>query len=164
MTITVRAAEPSDWDAIRETMMQPRAQAGTLQVPHTSLEVFRKRAADLPAGDHMLVAEVDGKVVGNAGLHGFPRHPRMKHVVALGITVHDDYHRQGVGSALMRAAIDLADNWLQYKRIELTVYVDNVGAIALYQKFGFDIEGTKRSYAFRNGEFVDALDMARLRT
>ena len=43
MTIIIRAAEPADYDAIRETMMQPMAQANTLQVPLTSVEVFRKR-------------------------------------------------------------------------------------------------------------------------
>ena len=163
MSILIRAAEPSDYEAMHETMMQPGAQAGTLQLPYTSLEVFRKRALDLPATDVMLVAELDGKVVGNAGLHAHARHPRMKHVVGFGITVHDAHHRRGVGTALMRAALDLADNWLQYSRVELTVYVDNVAAIALYKKFGFEIEGTKRRYAFRNGEFVDAYDMARIR-
>jgi L-phenylalanine/L-methionine N-acetyltransferase len=30
-------------------------------------------------------------------------------------------------------------------------------------KFGFEIEGTHRRYAFRNGEYVDAYSMARLR-
>jgi len=36
-------------------------------------------------------------------------------------------------------------------------------AIALYEKFGFEVEGTHRRYAFRNGEYVDAYSMARLR-
>lgn len=59
MNITIRAAESGDYDAIHETMMQPRAQAETLQLPYTSLEVFRKRAAEIPPTDHILGAEVD---------------------------------------------------------------------------------------------------------
>jgi putative acetyltransferase len=43
------------------------------------------------------------------------------------------------------------------------VYTDNAAAIALYKKFGFEIEGTHRRYAFRNGEYVDAYSMAHLR-
>ena len=31
----------------------------------------------------------------------------------------------GVGTALMRAALDLADNWLGLRRVELTIYADN---------------------------------------
>ena len=36
-------------------------------------------------------------------------------------------------------------------------------AIALYKKFGFEIEGTLRRYAMRNGEYVDSYSMARLK-
>ena len=163
MNITIRAAEPADYDAIRETMMQPRAQSETLQVPYTSFEVFRKRAAEFPPTDYILVAEMDGRIVGNVGLIGNPRHIRRRHVASLGITVHDAWHGKGAGSALMQAALDLADKWLQYTRIELTVFTDNAAAIKLYKKFGFEIEGTHRNYAFRNGEYVDVYAMARLR-
>ena len=163
MNIKIRAAEPSDCEAIRETMTQPIAQAQTLQLPYASLETWKKRLAESPAGDHALVAEVDGKVVGNLGLHAAGKSPRTRHVGALGMSVHDAWHRKGVGAALLRAALDLADNWLQYKRLELTVYIDNAAAIALYQKFGFEIEGTLRMYAFRNGEYVDTFAMARLK-
>lgn len=58
--------------------------------------------------------------------------------------------------------IDLCDNWLNVKRIELNVYVDNHAAIALYKKFGFQIEGELVEYAFRHGEYVNAYQMARL--
>ena len=61
------------------------------------------------------------------------------------------------------AAVDLADNWLNYTRLELTVYTDNAAALALYRKFGFEIEGTLKAYAFRDGRFIDAYTMARLR-
>lgn len=163
MNITIRAAEPADYDAIRETMMQPRAQSETLQVPYTSLEVFRKRAAEFPPTDYILVAEMDGRIVGNVALIGNPRHIRRRHVVSLGITVHDAWHGKGAGSAMMQAALELADKWLQYTRIELTVFTDNAAAIKLYKKFGFEIEGTHRNYAFRNGEYADVYAMARLR-
>mgnify|MGYP000899212201 CR=1 FL=1 len=163
MTITIRAAEPSDYDAIRETMMQPKAQANTLQVPYTSKEKFAQRAKELPQTDFILVAERDGKVVGNCGLIGYARHVRRKHAVSFGITVHDEYAGQGVGSALMKAALDLADNWLNYTRIELEVFTDNADAIALYKKFGFEIEGTHKAYAFRNGQLADVHSMARVR-
>lgn len=163
MTIIIRAAEPSDYDAIRETMMQPKAQANTLQVPLTSLEVFRKRSAELPATAQILVAELDGRVVGNCGLVGFDRHVRRRHAVSFGITVHDDFVGRGVGTALMKVALDLADNWLQYSRIELTVFTDNSEAIALYRKFGFEIEGTHKQFAFRNGRFEDVYAMARIK-
>jgi putative acetyltransferase len=47
--------------------------------------------------------------------------------------------------------------------VELTVYVDNAPAVRLYEKFGFQIEGTLVAYARRGGSLVDAYCMARLR-
>jgi putative acetyltransferase len=79
------------------------------------------------------------------------------------MSVHDDFCGRGIGSALMTALIDLSDNWLNLKRLELTVYVDNKPAIRLYGKFGFEVEGTRRADAFRDGRFVDSFAMARLR-
>jgi L-phenylalanine/L-methionine N-acetyltransferase len=49
------------------------------------------------------------------------------------------------------------------RRLELAVYVDNAPAIRLYKRFGFEIEGTRRAAAFRDGAFVDDHVMARLR-
>ena len=48
-------------------------------------------------------------------------------------------------------------------RLDLRVYVDNAPAIALYEKFGFEKEGTHRRFVYRDGEYVDAHVMARLR-
>jgi putative acetyltransferase len=79
------------------------------------------------------------------------------------MSVRDDWQGKGVGTALMAAALDLADNWLNLSRVGLTVYVDNSSAVALYKRSGFEREGTHRRYAFRNGEYVDAYSMARLR-
>jgi putative acetyltransferase len=68
-----------------------------------------------------------------------------------------------VGSALLEAVIELADKWLNLTRLEMEVYTDNEAAIALYKKFGFEIEGTLRKFAFRDGEYVDAYAMSRIR-
>ncbi|MCF5102577.1 GNAT family N-acetyltransferase, partial [Pseudomonas proteolytica] len=70
---------------------------------------------------------------------------------------------QGVGSQLLGAALEVADNWMNLHRVELTVYVDNEPAQALYRKFGFETEGRLRDYAVRDGVWVDALSMSRLR-
>ncbi len=163
MNITVRHTEPSDYEAVHRILSTPRAIEGTLQMPFPSAEQWRKKLAEPPPGLTSLVACVDDEVVGQLGLHTFPGRPRRKHVGEIGMSVHDDWQGKGVGSALMQAALDLADNWLNLTRLELTVFVDNAPALGLYKKFGFTIEGTLVDYAFRNGHYIDAYTMARLR-
>ena len=162
MEIAVRRAEPSDAEAIWKCYTAPLAVRNTLQMPYRSLDSVREQLTKCGEGDHILVAAIDDEVVGVIGLHTSSR-PRVNHRGEIGMMVRDDWHGKGVGTAMMRAVIDLADKWLNLARIELTVFTDNESAIALYRKFGFEIEGTHRKYAFREGEFVDAYAMARIK-
>jgi putative acetyltransferase len=161
--IHVRARESRDFEAIAEIMGCPGVIAGTLQLPYRSLDERREHMAHPDPRSHHLVAEIDGRVVGSLGLH-VETPLRRRHVAALGMAVHDQFQGRGVGSALLAAAVDLADNWLGLHRLELHVYTDNAPAIHLYQKFGFVIEGTARHYGLRNGVYADAHGMARLRS
>jgi putative acetyltransferase len=161
--IVVRRAEPGDCEAVCAIFENDRAYSGTLQLPHPSREAWRKRMAEVPEGHYMLVACVDGKIVGHGGLHPADKSPRRAHVMSVGLAVADPWHGRGVGSALVKALVDLADDWMNVIRLELTVFADNAAAIALYRKFGFEIEGTHKAYALRSGEYVDAHAMARVR-
>jgi L-phenylalanine/L-methionine N-acetyltransferase len=81
-------------------------------------------------GLYSLVACVEGEVVGSLSLETSPTRWRMRHVGSIGMAVRDDWQGKGVGTALMEAALDLADNWLNLRRIELRVYTDNAAAMA----------------------------------
>ncbi len=131
MDITVRHAEPEDHEALYRIFSGPRAVAGTLQLPFPTREGWRERLSERPEGSYSLVACVDGEVVGNLGLHTSPTRWRMRHVGSIGMAVRDDWQGKSVGTALMEAALDLADNWLNLTRIELRVYTDYAAAIAL---------------------------------
>jgi L-phenylalanine/L-methionine N-acetyltransferase len=163
MDIVVRRAEPEDHEGVWRTFQDESAYSGTLQPPFPSREVWRKRIAEMPEGDFMLVALVDGEIVGNAGLHSAGKSPRRAHVMHLGMTVREEWQGKGVGTALMGALTALADGWLNVFRIELTVYTDNERALALYRKFGFVVEGTHKAYALRGGRYVDSHSMARVK-
>ena len=163
MDITVRHAEPSDAEALHRLFRARSVMVGTLQLPFPRLGLWQERLQNPPEGLYQLVACTDDEVVGELTLHTSPTRPRISHVGSVGIAVRDDWQGKGIGTELMRAALDLADNWLNLSRIELTVYTDNAAGIALYEKFGFEREGTHRRYAFRDGGYVDAYSMARLK-
>lgn len=161
--IQIRRATPDDAEAFGRIFDTPRAIAGTMQIPHMSVELRRKRLAEADNSIYPLAAVVDGEVVGQLTLHMTPNSARRKHAGSLGMAVRDDWQGKGVGTALMEACINLADNWLNLHRLGLEVYVDNEPAVHLYKKFGFVIEGRLVDFGFRDGEYVDAFVMGRIR-
>lgn len=163
MNIIIRHAELADYPAITEIHAQPKVIWGTLQMPFPSAEVWRKRLADRPDNFYSLVACLEEEIVGTLSLWIDGSSPRRRHAGGLGMAVHDKWQGRGIGTALLASAIELADKWLNLVRLELTVYTDNEAALKLYQKFGFEIEGTLKYYAFREGRYVDAYSMARIR-
>lgn len=159
--ITIRSVDTqhdvAEWTRIHN---QRPVALGTLQIPFNSLRTWQARF-DSTEVTRALVAEIDGSIVGGAGFQ--VKHRRAHHVGGFGMGVDVDFQGRGVGTALLSAIVDLADNWYNLRRMELEVYADNAAGVALYKKFGFEVEGVYRKYAYRDGTFVDALAMARLR-
>lgn len=144
-------------------MSDPQVFAGLLQMPYPSVEAWRKRLeqqTEQQDGLHLLAIE-DGEVIASAGIHSAGTSMRRRHVAGLGICVVRARQQQGVGSEMMKRLLDWSDNWAGYLRIELHVYTDNERAISLYRRFGFELEGTHRAHALRDGVYVNTLAMAR---
>lgn len=162
MDIEIRRSEVADALQIKEIYQGTNAYSNTLQLPHPSLDLWEKRLSNMGDNRYPYVAIIDNEIVGHIVVD-VSVNPRRKHVASFGMGIKDSYSGLGVGSKLLSTIIDLADNWLNLSRIELTVYTDNHAAIGLYKKFGFVIEGESPAYAFRNGEYVSAFHMARLK-
>ncbi len=164
MSISIRRASVQDAAAYARIMGDPQVYPGLMQMPYASDEMWRQRLADSGAAgktDLMLVADLDGTVVGSGSLFATGVNVRRRHAMMLALAVLPEAQGRGVGTALMAALCDYADNWAGVTRIELGVYTDNAPAIGLYKKFGFELEGTARGYALRNGQYVDSHYMAR---
>lgn len=166
MNFSLRRCHLGDAPEMTRLMGESGVYANLLQTPHPSEEVWRKRleAMATPGNpDLMLVAVAqDEQVLAQAGLHSVSQSVRRRHAAMLGIAVSSEAQGKGVGSALMQALLDYADNWAHLLRIELSVFTDNAKAIRLYRRFGFEEEGVMRAYALRDGVYADVLAMARL--
>jgi putative acetyltransferase len=160
--ITIRRRRDADIPALTAIRNMPQVRWGTLAVPYTSVHQMQQRLKASQDDVTALVACAGETVLGEAVILRRTM-PRVGHGAGVGIMVHDAWRHCGVGSALFAAVLDLADNWLGLRRLELAVYTDNAPAIALYRKFGFEIEGVEVADAFRDGVFVDSYAMARLR-
>lgn len=159
--VTIRPYHPNDVPDIHQMMTLPSVSRTTLQLPANEESFYAKRSQFTPQG-HRLVAEVDGRVIGMITIFVNSK-PRMAHSAGLGMSVHPDYWGMGIGSRLMEAILDVADNWLNLKRVELDVNTDNPAGVRLYEKFGFEIEGIKRMHGYGDGRWADSYFMGRIR-
>ncbi len=162
MEIEIRRAEVTDAKYVKEIYEGANAYSFTLQLPYPSVGFWEKRLTNVPDNFYSYVALINGVIVGNLGLQVFPS-PRRRHAGTFGMGVKDNEIGKGIGSKLVETAIDLSDNWLNLKRLELTVFADNTRALKLYEKFDFQIEGEAKAYAFRNGEYISAYHLARIK-
>ena len=168
MGVVIREAQPSDAAQIIAYMNR------LSEEPNSNIEIspgeftrtVEEEAGFLaefaqPKNSIFLVAEAEGQIVGMLNCKGSNR-VAIRHAVALGMSVDQDWRRQGIGSQLMAQAIAWAKSTGIISRIELAVFERNEKAIRLYQKFGFEIEGKRRKAVFRDGEYLDGLIMALL--
>jgi len=156
----------SDAADIHKILTHPAVGYGTNQIPSQELPVTTEWLQKQNPGKFRFSAVAQhengsSKVVGNLTLHQ-PQNPRLVHSAWFGMSVHPHYWDLGIGACLVETALDLADNWLGLKRVELEVHADNPAAIHLYKKYGFILEGTKRLYSFGAGRWADAHFMARI--
>jgi RimJ/RimL family protein N-acetyltransferase len=100
----------------------------------------------------------DGTLVGRLSVGRDP-HPASSHVADVGLMVALGARRQGVGTALMRAAVEWARE-AGVRKLELHVFPWNEAAIALYDAFGFEREGYRKRHYRRGSDLVDAILMA----
>ena len=161
--VTVRGLEERDHPAVHAILTSDAVVEGTMRVPYAPLNTTTSRLQPQD-GVHLLVAEIDELVVGFAELVRSPSQPRHAHVAELNmVCTHPDFGGRGVGRVLTEAVIDLADNWLNVRRLGLIVFADNDRAIRLYEHLGFQHEGVMREFGFKRGQYVDAVVMGRLR-
>lgn len=108
-----------------------------------------------------IIAEVNGKVIGNLNFSGGPRQ-RNAHVGEFGVSVLKEYWGNGIGEELIRYLVNWSKSSGIIRKINLRVRTDNKAGINLYKKIGFSEEGVlKRDYLI-NGKFYDSLSMGLL--
>ncbi len=105
-----------------------------------------------------LVKEEKEQIIAASSL-SFYQAEALKHKAELGITVHDDYQNLGLGTAMTKHLLEIAGK-KGLKKVFLLVNTDNIRAIHVYEKCGFQIEATLKKAYFRNGQFGDDYRMA----
>lgn len=140
--ISITAEYIEGFRAAVDSVARERKYLTFLEVPPLE-KTIEYVAGNLRNGCPHFLAVSENKVIGWCDITSLDRHV-FTHVGELGIGVIAQYRGHGVGTALIHTALAAAKT-KGLERIELHVFETNKAAIALYEKFGFVIEGVKRN-------------------
>lgn len=162
MTRTLRHTHPDDAEALHALLTSDHVVRGTMRLPYMPIETTQARLKKNP--DRLqIVALTEDRLSGFAELLLNSDVPRAAHSAELNmVAVHEKDCRSGVARSLVEALIGMCDTFLGIRRLHLTVWQDNIGAIALYESLGFEKEGLMRDYVRSENGFSDAVLMARI--
>jgi len=159
--VTIRPVRVEDAEAIWRIAREEGVIENILALPSDRLEQRHKQLSELGPDEHFVVAEVSGAVAGLAGLQ--VGRGRLRHSGHLFVYLSRGHQAHGIGTRLIVALLDLADNWLLLRRVELTVLVKNERARRLYERLGFVVEGRRKLSVIAKGEIEDEWLIARYR-
>ena len=163
MSVVIRPARPEDASALAALGVAVRREKGAWLLTTDSWRSVADERRYLRALKRfpdaaVFVADDEGDVVGRLSLARDP-HPASRHVADLGLMVAATHRRRGLGTALLEQAVTWARG-AGIRKLELHVFPWNEPAIRLYEAFGFEREGLRKSHYLREGEYVDAVLMA----
>jgi L-amino acid N-acyltransferase YncA len=134
----VRLAQETDLGSINEIYSQAvgiNATAHTYPLtPAQSREWF---VAHDPEKYPVFVSVADDQITGWVSLSAYrPGRMALRHTAEISFYIHENYRRQGVGSALLQFAVKKAPE-LGLRQVFAIVLEHNTASIALLKKFGF---------------------------
>ena len=141
-TCTLRNGTAEDGQAVLDIFNLTHAQTDyLLTYPEESTLTARQEADYLAqktesADEIELLAELDGEIVGTAGIGCVARKEKTRHRAEFGISVDKAHWGLGIGRALTEACIGCAGN-AGYVQLELEAVAENKNALALYKSVGF---------------------------
>src|SRR5262245_51361033 len=160
--VTVRAAEPADAESIALIYNQGiEDRLATLETETRSAEERRCWLVARGSRHPVIVAEVDGKVVGWGSLNSFNPRPAYDYVADFSVYVGREWRGRGVGHGLLEALIARGRE-LGYHKLVLAAFPFNAAGIALYRRLGFVEVGVYREQGRLDGRWVDVVVMERI--
>jgi phosphinothricin acetyltransferase len=161
-SIAIRAAEPTDADAIAVIYNQGiEDRLATLETETRSADERRRWIAARGLRHPVIVGEVGGRVVGWGSLNSFNPRPAYDNVADFSVYVERDWRGRGIGRRLLEALVARGRE-LGYHKLVLAAFPFNEAGVALYRRVGFSEVGVYREQGQLDGKWVDVVVMERL--
>lgn len=110
----------------------------------------------------MVTAFMDNHIIGDAGVTQLRPHMKYRHRAYFGISIKKQYCNSGLGTIMLQTAVDQAKK-NGFEQLELGVFNDNLNAMHLYEKFGFEKYGIQpRAFKLKDGTYRDEIIMVKM--
>ena len=164
-TVTIRRAQPDDAQNLLDCVKTYIPQSNYIPKLASEIRLSLQQEIDWiqsflsSHNSLLLVAEYDNQIIGNIDLNG-SRRKIMEHTAAIGMGMLSEWRNSGLGTALLSATIDWAQNNPILELIWLQVYSDNLLGLNLYKKMGFQPSGLIKNFFKRDNQYAHSLTMS----
>src|SRR5688572_23429098 len=110
-----------------------------------SADEFMRR---VDASHRWLVADIDGETVGYAYADSLQERASYRWSIAISVYVHPDFHRRGVGRALLQRVLAETTE-MGFVNAFAGVALPNPGSVALFESFGFQRIALQEQVGFK---------------
>lgn len=164
-TIILRNAEASDGDDLIQYLKTSTSESPYLIREPEEVTLTSEQEVSFIQGriederELMLVATINGELVGNCSLMGAGPFKRYQHRCDIAIALYQKFCGAGIGEIMMKTVLEVAKK-IGYEQAELEVIADNAAAIKLYKKLGFENYGRFPNHMkYKDGTYADAIWM-----
>lgn len=163
--VTLRARTEADYDALYALAAELDSweERSPLRPAAMTRKGWEARVADYdadPSGNLGFVIDVDGEAVGTVSLFDIDGFTGTAEV---GIALVRSARGQGIGTEAIAQILEFGFVRANLRRVHLEVIASNAGAIRVYEKAGFVVEGRQREHAWVRGRYEDIVRMGLLR-
>jgi phosphinothricin acetyltransferase len=157
--VTIRPATEGDLTAINDIYNYYVLHSTcTYQEEPETIEDRRRWFHDHGEAHPIIVAQLNGKVVGWGSLSSYHRRSAYRRTVENSVYVHHQDHRRGIGSLLLKDLIARARP-LGLRVIIAVIDAEQVGSVAIHAKFGFEKVGHMKQLGFKFNRWLDVVYM-----
>ena len=150
--LLLRTAREDDLAAMHEILSHPAAMTYWSSVPHETIDQTRDWLASMiaiqPSEGEDFIIELDGKLIGKAGLWRFPE---------IGFILHPDHWGRGYASEALTPVLDRAFDVHGLAKVEADVDPRNIASLNLLTRLGFRETGRKERTWSVGGKWCDSV-------
>ena len=160
--LTIRRATVADLEAINAIYNHyVLTSTATYQIAPETLEARRAWFEAHDEQHPVIVAEVQGRVLGWGALSPFHTREAYARTVEDSVYIHHDHHRHGLGGALLEELVHLGRQ-LGHRTIIAGVDSERAASIALHERYGFALVGRLNAVGYKFNRWLDVIYLQRM--